>query len=296
MSAQSAKTVVIPAAGLGTRSLPATKVVPKELLPVLDIPAIQLMVEEAVRSGFERVVLVLREGKQLVADHFERHPELEEYLEARGQAELLEKVTAVCKLAEVVVARQPEPLGLGHAVLCAREAVGRKPFSVLLPDDLVISPTPPLGQVADAVRSDEEGAVALMEVPEGRQHLYGIARVDSDRWREGAPVAIEQLVEKPAPGSAPSCLAVVGRYVLPNEVFDSLDKVKRGAGGEIQLTDGLERLVRQGTTVRGVVLKGTRFDLGDPAGYVAATVHAALARQGLEPRVRRLVGELLTSS
>lgn len=296
MFLQPIKTVVIPAAGLGTRSLPSTKVVPKELLPVLDVPAIQVMVEEAVLSGVGRVVLVLRGGKELVAEHFARHRELEEHLRARGQMELLEKVVAVCRLAEVVTVGQPEPLGLGHAVYCAKDAVGGGPFAVLLPDDMVVSEKPALRQVMEARQGDSEASVALMEVSQGKEQLYGIAGVDSDEWRQHQPVVINELVEKPRPGTAPSRLAVVGRYVLPFEIFDALEHVGKGAGGEIQLTDALELLVRGSTTVWGVVLQGRRFDLGDPAEFVAATVHAALSKPGLEARVRGILDELLSSS
>ena len=289
------RTAVIPAAGLGTRSLPATKVIPKEMLPVLDVPAIQVVVEEAVRSGIERIVLVLSRGKHMVADHFDRHIELEAALKEKGKIDLLEKVLATSDLAEVVSVRQPEPLGLGHAVLCARSAVGAEPFSVLLPDDLVAFEKPALKQLMEAHAEGGDGVVALAEVPEGQQHLYGIAAVVEKGVGPGGVCTVSGLVEKPPPGKAPSRLAVVGRYVLPPEIFAALERVKRGALGEIQLTDAIQSLVEGPTVVKGKVVEGQRFDLGDPVGYIAATIDAALARPETADRVRKVLSELLKS-
>lgn len=289
-------TVVIPAAGLGTRSLPATKVLPKELLPVLDVPAIHLIVEEASEAGIERVVLVLSRGKHLLMDYFDRHPELEASLKNKGREDLYERVTAPVSLAHVLTVRQHMPLGLGHSVLSARAAVGEGPFAVILPDDLMVAEIPAIQQLLNVrLQAGEPDAVVvgLIEVPEGTEHLYGIVEVKETETRPMEPLNVRRLTEKPRPGTAPSRLAIVGRYLLPQKIFDTLASVPKGAGGEIQLTDGIQALADRGHPVLGCLLSGVRFDLGDHVGYVRATVWAALKRESLAPRIRQALAELL---
>jgi len=247
--------VVIPAAGLGTRFLPATKAVPKEMLPIVDVPTIQLIVEEAVAAGAQEVVLVNGRGKGAIEDHFDRAYELEDQLQRKGKKELFEQVRRISDFVRLVSVRQKEPLGLGHAVLAARHAVGAEWFGVLL----------------------GKATVALMPVPEAQAHLYGVA---AGRAIEGGHIEVERIVEKPPRDRAPSNLAVIGRYVLPPDAFDVLARVTPGAVGEIQLTDGLAVLAQQ-KRLLGVRFQGTRHDAGDRLGYLKANVAYALKRPDL---------------
>jgi UTP--glucose-1-phosphate uridylyltransferase len=269
--------VVIPAAGLGTRFLPATKAVPKEMLPIVDVPTLQLIVEEAVRAGVQQVVIVNGRGKGAIEDHFDRSYELEDTLQKKGKNELFAQVRRISDLVRLSSVRQKEPMGLGHAVLAARPAVGDEWFGVLLGDDLIDSEEPGIGQLARVSLQTGKATVALMPVPEDQVHLYGVA---AGPQLEGGNVQVEKIVEKPPKGTAPSNLAVIGRYVLPPDIFDILEKVKPGAGGEIQLTDALAVLAKAGRLV-GVRFKGERYDAGDRLGYLQANIAWALKRPDL---------------
>ena len=280
---------VLPVAGLGTRFLPATKAMPKEMLPLVDVPSIQLIVEECVASGIEEIIFVIALGKSAIEDHFDRAPELEALLERRGKKDDLEKVRRLSELAKFSSVRQGEARGLGHAVLCAREVVGDEPFAVLLGDDLLDAKVPGVRQLADAFERQGTGVIALKEVPVGHEHMYGIA----DGARDGARgLKISKLVEKPAPGTATSRLAVIGRYVLPPEIFGLLADTPPGRGGEIQLTDALATLCAQ-KGLYGLEVEGDRFDVGDRAGYVVAMVHYALRRDDIRDEVRAGIEKLL---
>jgi UTP--glucose-1-phosphate uridylyltransferase len=269
--------IVIPAAGLGTRFLPATKAVPKEMLPIVDTPAIQLIVEEAAKAGAAQVILVNGRGKSSIEDHFDRSYELEDTLSRKNKTELFEQVRRISDMVRLVSVRQKEPLGLGHAVLTARLAVGDEWFGVLLGDDLIDSDEPAIGQLARVALQTGKAAVALMPVAEDQTHLYGVG---AGKALPDGNVLIDRIVEKPPRGSAPSNLAVVGRYLLPPEIFDILDQVKPGAGGEIQLTDALAVLAKQGRLI-GVRFRGVRHDAGDRLGYLQANVAYALKRPDL---------------
>ena len=276
------RSVLVPAAGLGTRMLPATKAVPKELLALVDRPIIQYGVEEAARSGVRRVVLVTNPGNTLTASHFAPAPELEAELGARGKPDLLAAVRALTALADVACVHQPRPLGLGHAVLCGRDAVGDAPFAVLLPDDVIDAEPPALRQMLD-VFAERGGPVLLVErVPRAAVHRYGIVAAEP----LGAGVfRVTDLVEKPSAADAPSDLAILGRYVLTPDVFDALESTDRGAGGEIQLTDGLRRLLRT-RPIHACALNGTRLDAGDRSGFLKATIHFAAKQPALAASLR----------
>ncbi|MFM2151639.1 MAG: hypothetical protein RL199_74 [Pseudomonadota bacterium] len=268
--------VVIPAAGLGTRFLPATKAVPKEMLPIVDVPTLQLVVEEAVAAGLKGIVLVNGRQKESLEDHFDVSYELEDTLRRRGKEREADELRALSRLAHLVSVRQKEPLGLGHAVLAARPAVGDEPFAVMLGDDLIDAPEPGIGQLLRVSRETGKAVVALVEVPPDETHRYGVA---AGRTSNGI-THITKLVEKPPPGTAPSNLAIFGRYVLPPDVFDILERQAPGAGGEIQLTDALARLAVEGRLV-GWTMQGQRFDAGDRLGYLKANLHWALKRDDL---------------
>jgi UTP--glucose-1-phosphate uridylyltransferase len=280
---------VIPAAGLGTRFLPATKAVPKEMLPIVDVPTLQLVVEEAVAAGIRDIVLVTGRGKGAIEDHFDHAIELEQTLRGRGKTELLALVTRVSTLVRVHSVRQKQPLGLGHAVACAHAAVGDEPFAVMLGDDLIDNDDRPgIGQLV-AVHQQTGGAVlGLKRVPADQAHLYGIvAGVPDGDGR----IRVTQFVEKPSPGTAPSDLAVVGRYVLPPDVWGPLERAKPSVGGEIQLVDGLRELIAAGR-VHGVVLEGERHDAGDRVGYLRANLEYALKRPELRDAVLALCRDI----
>lgn len=276
------KKAVIPVAGLGTRFLPATKTVPKELLPIVDVPAIQYVVQEAVDSGIMQVIFVTGRGKDSIEDHFDIAPELEQVLEERGQTEMVKTLRRVAEMIEVVSVRQKRPLGLGHAVLCARDLVGDEPFAVLLADDLIDAKIPCVRQLLDVFEEKGESVVALMKVAQEEVHRYGVIK-----GQRVAPrlYAIGDMVEKPAPKEAPSQLAIIGRYVLRQEIFALLEKVKTGQGGEIQLTDALSQMARQ-RGVYGYEFAGDRYDVGDKLGFVRATIAYALKRPELGDKVR----------
>ena len=277
---------VIPAAGLGTRFLPATKAMPKEMLPVVDKPAIQYVVEEAVSAGLTDVLMITGRNKSALENHFDRVTELEATLERKGDLDRLGQVMHSSNLADLHYVRQGDPLGLGHAVLRAKMHVGREPFAVLLGDDLIDARDPLISRMIDEAERTGGSVVALLEVDPGMAHLYGIATVAATGVDD--LVRITGLVEKPAPGTAPSRYAVIGRYVLQPEVFDVLEKTAPGKGGEIQLTDALQAMAVEaaGGGVYGLVFRGRRFDTGDRLDYIKAIVQLACERDDLGPELR----------
>jgi len=284
---------VIPAAGLGTRFLPATKAIPKEMLPIVDVPTIQLVIDEAVRAGISDVIVVNGRGKVAIEDHFDHAYELEHTLRERGDAAKVELLERISTMVRIISVRQKRPLGLGHAVLCAREAVGDEPFAVLLGDDLIQDADDPgIGQLIRVHEETGAGVIAIMEVAPGQEHLYGIVAGERDA---AGRLRIREMIEKPAPGTAPSRLAIVGRYVLPPAVWQLLAETTPGHGGEIQLTDALRRLA-EGPGLYGVVVDGTRHDAGDKLGYLRANLAYALARDDLRGPVLAMLRELLADA
>ncbi|MBB2968803.1 UTP--glucose-1-phosphate uridylyltransferase [Leifsonia aquatica] len=275
---------VIPAAGLGTRFLPATKAMPKEMLPVVDKPAIQYVVEEAVSSGLHDVLLITGRNKNALENHFDRNTELEDTLVRKGDTDKLQKVSHSTSLADMHYVRQGDPKGLGHAVLRAKMHIGHEPFAVLLGDDIIDERDPLLARMLEVQHALNTTVVALMEVPPESIHLYGAAAVvETD---EDDVVRITGLVEKPSRENAPSNYAVIGRYVLRPEIFDILEKTEPGKGGEIQLTDALEGLATAPAWtggVHGVIFRGRRYDTGDRLDYIKAIVQLASARDDLGP-------------
>jgi UTP--glucose-1-phosphate uridylyltransferase len=284
---------VFPAAGLGTRFLPATKAQPKEMLPLVDKPIIQYVVEEAVQSGIENIILVTGRGKNAIEDHFDVSFELEKILEFRGQRELLQAVRQVSDLVKFSYVRQKEALGLGHAILMARDLVGDEPFAVLLGDDIIHAPTPCLRQMLDARENHPGSIIAIQEVSREAISNYGVisGQPISHNGTNDCLYQLSDLVEKPSAESAPSNLAVIGRYILEPEIFDALAATKPGARGEIQLTDGLKALLRE-HRIYGLRFEGKRYDAGDKLGYLAATVEFALRRDDLGPAFRQYLKSL----
>ncbi len=271
------KKAVIPAAGVGARFLPVTKAVPKELLPLFDKPLIQYAVEEAAASGIEEVILVTSQGKEALEGYFEGNDALERFLEQNASPDVLQGVRRLASLARVSYVRQERPLGLGHAVLTAKELVGNEPFAVILPDDVILSGRPALAQLLDARRGPTDGVVAVEEVP---SHLVGSYGVIAPEPLSGGLCRVRGLVEKPAPEQAPSNLAIVGRYVLPPETFDCLERTRPGAKGEIQLTDGLALLLET-RDLYACRFEGRRHDAGVPLGLLKASLAVALEREEL---------------
>lgn len=289
------KRAVIPAAGLGTRFLPATKAVPKEMLPIVDVPTIQLVIDEAVRAGITDVVVVNGRHKHSIEDHFDHAFELETTLEQRGKKALVEELRKIAAMVRLISVRQKAPLGLGHAVLCARESIGDHPFAVLLGDDLVDNDRDPgIAQLARVYRETGCGVVAVMEVPEGQEHLYGI--VSGEKIGASGHVRIREMVEKPPPGTSPSRLAIVGRYVLPPAIWNHLAETAPGVGGEIQLTDALRQLAVGEPGLIGVVVEGVRHDAGDRLGYLRANLAYALKRGELREDVLAMMRQLLSEN
>lgn len=276
---------VIPAAGLGTRFLPVTKAVPKELLPIIDVPMIQYIFEEAVQSGVEEIILVTSRSKKIVEDYFSPSPDLEKFLEQTGKKELAELVRSISKLCKITPVIQDKPLGLGHAVWVAKNAVGSEPFAVLLPDDMIDHPLPCTQQLTDVYARTGLSVIGVMEVPASEVSKYGIV--------SGQPAGpkltkVDRVVEKPSIQEAPSRLAIPGRYVLDPEIFNCLEQVKPGRGGEIQLTDGLE-ILAQRKGLLAFEFEGTRFDTGDRIGYLDATLTMALRRPELKQSTLNLL-------
>jgi len=280
---------VIPAAGLGTRNLPATKAVPKEMLPIVDVPSIQLIVEEAVAAGIRDIVLVTGRTKHAVEDHFDVAFELEETLRRRGKTELAEQMNRLARMANLIAVRQKEPLGLGHAVLCARDAVGDSPIAVMLPDDLLDAERPGVAQLAAVYEKTGKGCIGLMQVEPGQEKMYGIVKgtqVAPRTWK------LDDMVEKPDAKDAPSRMAIVARYVLPPSIFPLLAETKPGKGGEIQLTDGLKALARS-EGLMGWEFEGTRYDAGDKLGWLEANIAYAMKRPELAGPLREFMRRFL---
>lgn len=280
---------VIPVAGMGTRFLPATKATPKEMLPVVDKPAIQYVVEEAVAAGLDDVLMITGRSKRSLEDHFDHAVELEQALEAKGDDERLARVRASSSLGDIHYVRQGNPRGLGHAVLCAKRHVGDEPFAVLLGDDLIDERDPLLRTMLEVQAERGGSVVALMQVPREQTGMYGCAAVD-EAASDGDVVRVTGLVEKPDPSEAPSDLAIIGRYVLHPAVFDVLERTEPGRGGEIQLTDALQVLAgadpADGGGVHGVVFRGRRYDTGDRLDYLKAVIRIASDRDDLGPDLR----------
>jgi UTP--glucose-1-phosphate uridylyltransferase len=285
---------VFPAAGHGTRFLPATKAQPKEMLSLVDKPLIQYAVEEAVRSGIPNIIIVTGRGKSAIEDHFDVSFELEHVLEVREKHDLLAAVRSISEMINVAYVRQKEALGLGHAVLRARELVGDEPFAVVLSDDVIDAQTPCLRQLLDVYEAHGASVVALMEVPKENVSAYGVVQAEPVRYNGGEDrlFRIRSLVEKPRPGEEPSNLAIIGRYVLTPDIFTSLEATGPGRGGEIQLTDGLRHLL--GTRpIYGYRFEGKRYDAGDKLGFLQATVEFALQRSDLGGAFRAYLKRLL---
>ena len=284
---------VIPAAGLGTRFLPATKATPKEMLPVVDRPAIQYVVEEAIRAGLNDVLMITGRNKRALEDHFDRVPVLESQLAEQGKDALLKAVEATNKLGELHYVRQGDPKGLGHAVLRGKVHVGDEPFAFLLGDDLIDEKEDLLSQMVEVQQATGGSVIALMEVPRESISAYGAAAIEAVEGQDGY-VKVTGLVEKPAPEEAPSNYAVIGRYVLSSKVFEVLENTAPGRGNEIQLTDALQTLAvgtGEGEGVYGVVFKGRRFDTGDKLSYLKANVILASEREDLGPELREWLKE-----
>ena len=287
---------VIPAAGLATRFLPATKAVPKELLPVVDRPVLQYIVEEATQAGINDVLLITGRGKTSMVDHFDRRPDLEAKLE--NKPELLAAVQRPSELAEIYTCRQPEQLGLGHAVGYAESHVGDQPFAVLLGDEFVKLDEPLLPAMIELQARTGGVVLAFFEVDPADTKRYGIASVEpaGPEFSDVAEVVkVTGLVEKPKPEEAPSNLAVLGRYVLPGKIFDAIGRTEPGSGGEIQLTDAMEILRNEGTPVHAIVYRGTRYDTGMPLGYLQTVVQIAAERDDLGPEFRKWLVEFVNS-
>jgi UTP--glucose-1-phosphate uridylyltransferase len=273
---------VFPAAGLGTRFLPATKAQPKEMLPVVDKPLIQYGVEEAMHSGIQNIIIVTGRGKSSIEDHFDVSFELEQLLESKNKGDMLHMVRAISDMIDVSYVRQKEALGLGHAVHRAKELVGNEPFAVVLSDDIIASQTPCIRQLLDVHEYYGASVLALMEVPKEQISAYGVvdAELVADNGRQNRLFRIRNLVEKPKPADAPSNLAIIGRYVLTPEIFTSVEAIEPGSGGEIQLTDALKYMLRN-RPIYGLKFEGKRFDAGDKLGFLKATVEFALNRHDL---------------
>ncbi len=281
-SIKKVRKAVLPAAGLGTRFLPATKAQPKEMLNVVDKPQIQYVVEECVASGIEHIIIVTGKGKNAIEDHFDYNPTLERFLEEKGRHDQAELVRHISDMVQVSYTRQKEPLGLGHAVLVAKDLVGDEPFAVLLGDVLIPGENPATKQLVKVYEATGVGAIAVEEVPREKTHLYGI--VAGDAAPQGPfgerLLRIRELVEKPKPVEAPSNLAITGRYVLPPSIFDCLERTKPGAGGEIQLTDAMKILAKE-VGLWAYIYEGVSYDAGDKLGFLIATVEIALQNNQL---------------
>ncbi|MEC2395198.1 UTP--glucose-1-phosphate uridylyltransferase [Bacillus thuringiensis serovar shandongiensis] len=279
---------IIPAAGLGTRFLPATKAMPKEMLPIVDKPTIQYIVEEAIESGIEDIIIVTGKGKRTIEDHFDHSFELEQHLLEKGKYEMLEKVQEPSKI-NIHYIRQKEPKGLGHAVWCARKFIGNEPFAVLLGDDIVQAETPCLRQLMDQYEETRSSVIGVQTVPENETHRYGII---DPLGKKGRSYQVSRLVEKPEQGSAPSNLAIMGRYVLTPEIFRVLENQQTGVGGEIQLTDAIQS-VNEIQRVFAYDFEGTRYDVGEKFGFIKTTIEMALQHKELKEQLMEYMDELV---
>lgn len=282
------KKAIIPAAGLGTRFLPATKAMPKEMLPILDKPTIQYIVEEAARAGIEDIIIVTGKHKRAIEDHFDNQKELEMVLEDKGKTDLLEKVHYSTDLANIFYVRQKEQKGLGHAIYTARQFIGNEPFAVLLGDDIVESEEPAIKQLMNVYEETGHSVIGVQEVPENVTHRYGII---DPLEKQGRRYEVKQFVEKPEQGTAPSNLAIMGRYVLTPEIFDYLKTQKKGAGNEIQLTDAIERMNSE-HQVFAYDFIGNRYDVGEKLGFVKTTIEYALKDESMKDELKRFLKEL----
>lgn len=282
---------IIPAAGLGTRFLPATKAMPKEMLPIVDKPTIQYIVEEAVASGIEDIIIVIGKGKRAIEDHFDHAFELEQNLINKGKFELLKKVQQSSNMANIHYIRQQEPKGLGHAVWCARKFIGNEPFGVLLGDDIVQAETPCLKQLIHQFEETQSSIIGVQRVPDDETHRYGII---DPAVREGNRYKVRRFVEKPPLSEAPSNLAIMGRYILTPDIFELLETQEAGAGGEIQLTDAIQRL-NQEQNVYAYHFEGVRYDVGEKLGFILTTIEFALnhdeMRKSLVDKLRELLNQ-----
>ncbi|MFD2370795.1 UTP--glucose-1-phosphate uridylyltransferase GalU [Brevibacillus sp. GCM10020057] len=277
MAHSSIKKAIIPAAGLGTRFLPATKAMPKEMLPIVDKPTIQYIVEEAVEAGIEDIIIVTGKGKRAIEDHFDSAFELEQNLLEKQKLDLLDRVRQSAKIANIHYIRQKEPLGLGHAIWCARRFVGNEPFAVLLGDDIVCAKVPCIRQLSEIFDKKRCSVIGVQEVPDEYISRYGV--IDPIAG-EGGLYQVRAFVEKPRRGTAPSNLAIMGRYVLTPDIFAILERQETGAGGEIQLTDAIQRLNEQ-QTVLAYQFEGVRYDVGDKLGYITTTIEFAMRNDEL---------------
>ncbi|WP_341284635.1 UTP--glucose-1-phosphate uridylyltransferase GalU [Priestia megaterium] len=285
---QKVKKAIIPAAGLGTRFLPATKAMPKEMLPIVDKPTIQYIIEEAIESGIEDIIIVTGKGKRAIEDHFDNAPELEQSLAEKGKFELLEKVRQSSNV-EIHYIRQKEPKGLGHAVWCARNFIGNEPFAVLLGDDIVQAETPGLRQLMDEYEHTLSSVIGVQTVSDNETHRYGIVDPNSSKGRR---YQVNSFVEKPAPGTAPSNLAIMGRYVFTPEIFKFLEEQEVGAGGEIQLTDAIQKL-NEIQRVFAYDFEGKRYDVGEKLGFIQTSLEFALQHEDLREDLLVFMEELL---
>ncbi|MFD0047938.1 UTP--glucose-1-phosphate uridylyltransferase GalU [Actinomycetes bacterium NPDC127524] len=286
------KKAIIPAAGLGTRFLPATKAMPKEMLPIVDKPTIQYIVEEAVASGIEEIIIVTGKGKRAIEDHFDHAWELEQNLLEKDKLDILEKVRYSSNLADIHYIRQKEPKGLGHAVWCARNFIGDEPFAVLLGDDIVQSNTPCLRQLMDQFDETLSSVIGVQTVPSEETHRYGII---DPAAQEGRRYQVNHFVEKPSVGNAPSNLAIMGRYILTPEIFMFLDRHEMGAGGEIQLTDAIQQL-NQIQRVFAYDFEGKRYDVGEKIGFVKTTIEFALQYEDLKEDILCYLKEIIANA
>ena len=283
------KKAIIPAAGWGTRLLPASKAIPKEMVPIVDKPGIQYIVEEAIASGLKEVVLITARGKGCIEDHFDIHQELEEVLEKKGKEELLTGIREISRLVNIISIRQKRPLGTGDAVLCASQIAEGECVAILFPDDLIDAEIPVTKQLMELGNRYDSGVIAIQEVPEEDTHLYGI--IEAERI-EDKLYQIKNVVEKPSPGTSPSKLAVIGRYILPPEIFPVLKQLSPSPDGEVQLVEGLVALSRR-QRLYGYQISGTRYDIGDKLGFVQATISYALKRPDLSARLKQWIDEFL---
>ena len=282
------KKAIIPAAGLGTRFLPATKAMPKEMLPILDKPTIQYIVEEAARAGIEDIIIVTGKHKRAIEDHFDNQKELEMILEEKGKTDLLEKVNYSTELANIFYVRQKEQKGLGHAIYSARQFIGNEPFAVLLGDDIVESIQPAIKQLMDTYEETGKSVIGVQEVNENDTHRYGII---DPLGKNGRQYEVNQFVEKPKQGTAPSNLAIMGRYVLTPDIFEYLANQGKGAGGEIQLTDAIERMNKE-SQVYAYDFEGERYDVGEKLGFVKTTIEFALKDQEMNEALTKFIKQL----
>ncbi|MFC1655694.1 UTP--glucose-1-phosphate uridylyltransferase GalU [Patescibacteria group bacterium] len=275
---QKIRKAVFPAAGYGTRFLPATKAQPKEMLPIVDKPVIQYLVEEAVASGIEEIVIVTGRSKRAIEDHFDHSFELEHMLEQKNKLDFLEAVRKVSNLAKFIYVRQPMPLGDGHAILCAREVIGNEPFAILFGDEIVDGEVPALRQLINVYEKTESSVIGLSQVPKSEIQNYGVIKPSSS---DGNTHQVEDLVEKPTPEDAPSDLAITGKYVVTPEIFDAIENAKPSKDGEMRLIDGFRELIKT-QSIYGEVIEGKRYDTGHKLGFIEATIDFALKRKDLQ--------------